>query len=57
MSITASDLISNSLRWIGALAVGEIASTAELSDGLLVLNELIASLSAEQVNSSVPPGL
>jgi hypothetical protein len=46
--ILASDLISNSLRFLGALAVGETASSAELSDGLLVLNELIASFSAEQ---------
>jgi hypothetical protein len=47
MAIQAQDLISNALRFLGALAVGETASSAELSDGLLVLNELLASWSAE----------
>jgi hypothetical protein len=50
MAILASDLISNAMRWIGALAVGETASTQELADGLIVVNELIASWSAEQLS-------
>jgi hypothetical protein len=47
--LQAQDLISNALRWINALAVGETASSTELSDGLIVLNELVASWSAEQL--------
>jgi len=45
--IQAQDLISNALRFLGALAVGETASNQELTDGMLVLNELIASWSSE----------
>lgn len=45
----AQDVIANALRWLGVLAVGETASSQELSDGLVVLNELVASLSAEEI--------
>ncbi len=41
----ALDLISGSLRLIGAIATGEAPSTSEQSDGLSVLNQMIDSWS------------
>lgn len=49
MSYQAQDIINAAMRFIGALATGETGSTNELNDGMMYLNEVIASLSAEGV--------
>lgn len=47
--MTASDLINSSLRLIGILASGETASASESSDALTTLNNLIDSMSNENL--------
>lgn len=47
MSITAQDLIDSALRALGVAASGEVPTTTERNDGLVTLNQLIASWSAE----------
>lgn len=49
MSTTVRDLIKGSLRLIGALATGETPPAEETSDALMVLNEMIASWSTENL--------
>jgi hypothetical protein len=49
VSNTAQDIINGALRFISAIAAGETPATAESTDALLSLNEVIASLSAEEV--------
>lgn len=44
---TASDLIHSSMRLIGAIASGETLETYELNDGLVTLNQMIASWNTE----------
>ena len=46
---TARDMIKGAMRLIGAIASGETPSAAELSDGLLVLNEMLDSWSTENL--------
>jgi hypothetical protein len=46
-TITANDLITSSLRLIGAVASGETPPTAELADGLMVLNHMMSTWNAE----------
>jgi hypothetical protein len=46
---TALDLITGALRLIGAIASGETASPDEARDGLRALNDLLESLSAQQL--------
>src|SRR6187455_529774 len=46
---TASELIHSSMRLIGAIAAGETLETAELNDGMVTLNQMMASWSAERV--------
>lgn len=45
--MTARDLITGSLRLIGAISTGETPSANELSDGLSVFNDMIDSWSAD----------
>jgi hypothetical protein len=45
----ASDLVQSSMRLIGALASGETPSTDEAADGLLVLQQLLDSWSADEM--------
>jgi hypothetical protein len=44
---TASDLIHSAMRLIGAIASGETLETFELNDGLVTLNQLLASWNTE----------
>jgi len=44
---TASDLIHSSMRLIGAIASGETLETYELNDGLVSLNQMLASWNTE----------
>lgn len=44
---TAQDLIDSSLRALNVLASGEVPTANERADGLITLNQLISSLSAE----------
>jgi hypothetical protein len=44
---TVRDLITGSMRLIGAIATGETPSASELSDGLTALNDMIDSWSNE----------
>lgn len=46
---TALDLISGSLRLLGAIAPGEVPSGAEGADGLTALNDLIESWNIERL--------
>ena len=46
---TANDIIRGSLRLLGAISSGEDPSSAETSDGLSTLNELIESWSNESL--------
>ena len=46
---TALDIISSSMRLIGALGTGETPSSAEGADGLQVLNDMIDSWKAERL--------
>lgn len=46
---TALDLIKSSLRLVGVLASGEEPSSEESADALLILNDLIDSLSTERL--------
>lgn len=46
---TARDLISGSLRALGALATGETVQASEANDALVVLNELLDSWSNESL--------
>lgn len=45
----ALDLISSSMRLIGALASGEVPTNSEASDGLLVLNQMLDSWNADRL--------
>lgn len=45
--MTGRDLVSASLRLIGAVAPGETPQAAELTDGLASINRMISSLSTE----------
>lgn len=47
--MTASDLINSALRLIGVLASGEVPTSAESSDALLILNQLIEAWTAERM--------
>jgi hypothetical protein len=47
--VTARDLISASLRAIGAVASGESLAAQEATDGLAALNRLLSSWSAESL--------
>ena len=47
--ITGTDLISSSMRLIGALGSGETMTAAEASDGLMVLNGMLDSWLAERL--------
>jgi hypothetical protein len=49
VSITGRDLVSASLRLIGALASGESLGATESTDGLAALNRLISSWSTESL--------
>ncbi|HTL13070.1 MAG TPA: hypothetical protein VL588_11305 [Bdellovibrionota bacterium] len=49
MSTTALDLITRSLRVLGAVAQGETLGSEEATDGLTALNTLIDSLSLENL--------
>jgi hypothetical protein len=46
---TASELIHSSMRLIGAIAAGEALEINELNDGLITLNQMMASWSTERV--------
>lgn len=46
---TAAEIIENALRKIGVIASGEDPSSAEQADGLTALNQLIESLSNENM--------
>jgi hypothetical protein len=46
---TARDLINGSLRLIGAIATGETAQASELQDSIYALNNLLDSLSTEDL--------
>ncbi|MEN6537790.1 MAG: hypothetical protein ABFD89_29330 [Bryobacteraceae bacterium] len=45
--MTAQDLITKTLQTLGVVAAGETPATEELSDGLVALNDLIESWSAQ----------
>jgi hypothetical protein len=45
--VTVRDLITNSLRLIGAIATGETPSASELADGIVVLNDMLGSWSTD----------
>jgi hypothetical protein len=47
--MTARDLISGSLRLIGAVASGDVPSADEANDALTILNQLIESWSTEEL--------
>ncbi len=47
--MTVKDLVESSMRLIGALASGETASASELSDAIIVLNDLLGSWSAQSL--------
>lgn len=47
--MTARDLITGSLRIVGALANGEAPSASELQDGISALNDLLDSWSAQSL--------
>lgn len=47
--MTVQDLVNSTLRLIGVLASGEIASAAESFDGMQCLNDLLDSLSAQRL--------
>jgi len=47
--MTGQDLISSSLRLIGALASGETPSAAEASDALVILNQMLDAWSANRL--------
>lgn len=47
--LTATDIITSALRLIGAVAAGETPEDAELSDGLVVLNQMIDSWNTERL--------
>lgn len=49
VTTTARDLIRNAMLEIGAVATGEAASADEASDGLVVLNRMLASWSTESL--------
>ena len=46
---TAGDLVKGAMRLIGAIASGETPTSAEMSDGLSVLNEMIKSWSNDNL--------
>lgn len=48
--IIVSDLIRSSMRLIGAIATGETPTADEVSDGLLVLNDLLENWSTETLS-------
>lgn len=50
MAVLATDLIHSSMRLIGAIAAGETLETNELNDGLVTLNQLLASWSTERLS-------
>lgn len=54
--MTARDLITGSLRIIGAISTGEAPSAAELQDAISVLNDMLDSWSTNSlaVNARVP---
>jgi hypothetical protein len=47
--MTGQDLISSSLRLIGALASGETPSAAEAADALVILNQMLDAWSASRL--------
>jgi hypothetical protein len=47
--MNATDLISSSMRLIGALAAGETADAGEMADNLMVLNQMLDSWLAERL--------
>lgn len=47
--MTGQELINSSLRLIGVIASGETPSTEESNDAFVVMNQLLASWSAQQV--------
>lgn len=48
--IIVSDLIRSSMRLIGAIATGETPSAEEVTDGLLVLNDMLENWSTETLS-------
>jgi hypothetical protein len=50
MSITATDVITSALIYLGANDPGEAPNTSELNDGFARLNDLLASWSLERTN-------
>lgn len=49
-AIIVSDLITSSMRLIGAIATGETPTADEARDGLLVLNDMLENWSAERLS-------
>jgi hypothetical protein len=49
MTITGTSLFTDAARMIGVIASGESLNTDEAADGLIVLNKLVDSWSAEQI--------
>lgn len=48
--IVVSDLLRSSMRLIGAIATGETPSAEEVTDGLLVLNDMLENWSTETLS-------
>lgn len=49
-AIAATDLITSSMRLISAIATGETPNDDEISDGLLVLNDMLENWSTERLS-------